>query len=358
MSGMLAEDGTRAPARLRASLPRGWRLGWRLAAGGIGTVLILVALGRMEWLQGAWLADAWRQERRLVLGMALLQAVAGLLQGVRYHAMLRACGVEARLDESVGATCVSAGLSVWLPASAGVAELLRLGLLCRRGVPGRLGQVMLASLMDRLLGLFTVFLLGGACCGLALWRGRVPPDAMNLVRGAGAGALLGAGGLAVAARACMRGTAAAPGDELPWRRMAQARPGSLLHKLGIALAALRAQAIRPRDLLLPAALAMLCFLIIGTIMGWSIEAIGGDVPFVLVMAVLPAVFLSSVLPVSVGWLGAPQLAGVLALGLLGTEPAVIASAGLLNAAVVLVIGTLLAVGFLPSVAPLTAFRRP
>ena len=85
MSGMLAEDGTRAPARLRASLPRGWRLGWRLAAGGIGTFLVLVALGRMEWLQGAWLADAWRQQRRLVLGMALLQAVAGLLQGVRYH---------------------------------------------------------------------------------------------------------------------------------------------------------------------------------------------------------------------------------------------------------------------------------
>jgi hypothetical protein len=43
--------------------------------------------------------------------------------------------------------------------------------------------------------------------------------------------------------------------------------------------------------------------------------------------------------------------GVLALGLVGAEPAVIASAGLLNAVVVLVIGTLLAVGFLPSVAP-------
>lgn len=361
MTGMLAEDGTRAPARLQASLPRGWRLGWRLAAGGIGTVLILVALGRMEWLQGAWLADAWRQQRRLVLGMALLQAVAGLLQGVRYHAMLRACGVEARLDESVGATCVSTGLSVWLPASAGVAELLRIGLLCRRGVPGcpgRLGQVMLASLMDRLLGFFMVFLLGGVCCALALWRGRVPPDAINLVRGAGAGALLVAGGLALAVRACMRGTATAPRDEWPWRRVAQARPGSLLHKLGIALAALRAQVIPPRDLLLPAALAILCFLVIGTIMGWSIAAIGGDVPFVWVMAMLPAVFLSNVLPVSVGGLGAPQLVGIIALGLLGAEPAVIASAGLLNAAVVLGIGTLLAVGFLPFVAPRTAFQRP
>ena len=360
MSGMLAEDGTRAPARLRASLPRGWRLGWRLAAGGIGTFLVLVALGRMEWLQGAWLADAWRQQRRLVLGMALLQAVAGLLQGVRYHAMLRACGGETRLGESVGATCVSTGLSVWLPASAGMAELLRIGLLCRHGVPGRLGrlgQVMLASLMDRLLGLFTVFLLGGMCCALALWRGRVPPDAINLVYGAGAGALLVAGGLALAARACMRGTGTAPRDEGPWRRrVAQARPGSLLHKLGIAMAALRAQSIRRRDLLLPAALAMLCFLIIGMIMRWSIAAIGGDVPFVWVMAMLPAVFLSNVLPVSVGGLGAPQLVGVLALGLVGAEPAVIASAGLLNAAVVLGVGTLLAVGFLPFVAPRSAGR--
>jgi hypothetical protein len=138
--------------------------------------------------------------------------------------------------------------------------------------------------------------------------------------------------------------------------VAQARPGSLLHKLGIAMAALRAQSIRRRDLLLPAALAMLCFLIIGMIMRWSIAAIGGDVPFVWVMAMLPAVFLSNVLPVSVGGLGAPQLVGVLALGLVGAEPAVIASAGLLNAAVVLGVGTLLAVGFLPFVAPRSAGR--
>lgn len=331
-----------------------------MAAGAVATALILIAMGRMEWLRSAWLADAWRQERSLVLWMALLQTAAGLFQGVRYHAMLRATRVGTRMDESVGATCVSTGLSIWLPASPAVAELLRLGLLCRRGSPERLvrlGRVTLASLMDRLLGLFTVFLLGSAFCGMALWRGHVPPDAVNVIRVWGVGALLAAGGVAVVARACMRGTAAAPEAVPRRRRRARGRPRYLPRKLGVALAALRAQAIRPRELLLPAALAAACFLMSGLVMALSIRAIGGAAPFAGVMAVLPVVFLSSVLPASVGGLGAPQLAGILAMGILGAEPAVIASAGLLNAAVVLGVGTLLAAVFLPVVVPGSAFRR-
>ena len=300
-----------------------------MAAGAVATALILIAMGRMEWLRSAWLADAWRQERRLVLWMALLQTAAGLFQGVRYHAMLRATRVGTRMDESVGATCVSTGLSIWLPASPAVAELLRLGLLCRRGSPERLvrlGRATLASLMDRLLGLFTVFLLGSAFCGMALWRGHVPPGAVNVIRVWGVGALLAAGGVAVVARACMRGAAAAPQAVPqaapqavpPPRRRARCLP----RKLGAALAALRAQAIRPRELLLPAALAAACYLLSGLVMALSIRAIGGAAPFAGVMAVLPAVFLSSALPASVGGLGAPQLAGILALGILGAEPAV------------------------------------
>ena len=167
----LAGEWAGAHGYLSAGLRRGRRRLWQMAAGAVATALILIAMGRMEWLRSAWLADAWRQERSLVLWMALLQTAAGLFQGVRYHAMLRATRGGTRMDESVGATCVSTGLSIWLPASPAVAELLRLGLLCRRGSPERLvrlGRVTLASLMDRLLGLFTVFLLKSAFYDITL----------------------------------------------------------------------------------------------------------------------------------------------------------------------------------------------
>jgi uncharacterized membrane protein YbhN (UPF0104 family) len=331
-------------------LPTGWRLRRRLIAGVAGTALILLVLGRLEWLRVAWLVDAWRQERHLLIWMALLQAAMTLLNGVRYHGMLRACGVGAGLGRAVGATCISSGISVWLPASAGVAEIFRLGLIGRGREANpleRLGRVTLASVMDRLLGLLVVFLLAATFSGFALLAGLIPVAALPAAGWMGGGNLLAAGGLIWMIRWCMRGRA--PNHERLSRRRAETGGllGSLVGTLGIVLTALRSRAVRPRDLLPPAALATFCFLLFGVITGLSIHAIGGAVPFAWVVAALPLLILASVLPVSVGGLGGPQVAGVFAFGLLGCEPAVIASAGLLNAAVVLAVNTLLALGFMP-----------
>ncbi len=322
---------------------------WRGALFGL---LCSAAILALSWHAGLlrfdWLAEVWSRRRGLLWGMLLLQSLMAAVNVVRYLVILRACGVRAPWRDVAAATLVSTGLSLWLPASAGVAELLRVGLMCgaeatdREGLPER---VVLASLLDRVLGMIAVGLLG-VVAAAALLRNPWPRAAqsgalwLTIVLG-----LLGAALLSAALLALRRWARRVPGvsradRSLPgWAPRRLRRAGARLWR---AVAALRSQSVRTADLALPLLLAWLAFMLLAWILLLAIQAVGGAAMPAAVASALPYFTLAGMLPVSVGGLGGQQLVIVAMLSLLGSEPVAVAAAGVLNASVVLGLHTLLA----------------
>lgn len=334
-------SGGRLAAQDAAPLWRGALFGLLCAA------TILALLGHAGLLRFDWISEAWRRRRGMLWSMVALQAGMAAIGVIRYRAILIACGVRARARDVAAATLVSTGISLWLPASAGVSELLRVGLMCgaevtdREGLPAR---VALASLLDRTLGLIVVFLFGaGAAIGL-LWHplpGLAHKTALRLTVAFGllGAALLGAVLLALR-RWARRPEGVRGGPALPsWMPRRPRRAGARLWQ---AVSALRRQRVRAASLAAPALLAWLAFTLLAWIYLLAIRAVGGEAVLASVIVALPYFTLAGMLPISVGGLGGQQLATVATLSLLGSDPAAVAAAGLLNAAVVLGLHTLLA----------------
>lgn len=322
---------------------------WRGALFGLlCSATILVLLARSGLLRMDPLAEAWHQRRGMLWSMLLLQAGMATINVIRYRAILLACGVRARMRDAAAATLVSTGISLWLPASAAVSELLRAGLMCgaevneRAGLPAR---VALASLLDRTLGLIVVFLFGAAAALGLLWHplpGVAHTAALRLTVALG---LLGAALLAAALLALRRWALRSdggrgPGLPLPgWTPQRLRRVGARLWQ---AVSALRRQRLRLASLAAPVLLAWLAFTLLAWIYLLAIRAVGGEAALASVAVALPYFTLAGLLPISVGGLGGQQLVTVATLSLLGSEPAAVAAAGVLNAAVVLGLHTLLA----------------
>ncbi|MDD5708723.1 MAG: lysylphosphatidylglycerol synthase transmembrane domain-containing protein [Kiritimatiellae bacterium] len=313
------------------------------------TAAILFALARADLLRIDLLMEAWHHQRVTIGCMATLQLGMAALSVMRYRAMLLACGVQARKRDAMAATLVSTGVSLWLPASAGVSEVLRVGLMCGADVTDRqglLGRVSLASLLDRATGLILVCLVGtvGALALQWLPAYSAPPGS-SLPRLAGmflatAALLMGlvAGLARWARRADVRGHDGHPGDVRPAPHL----PSRLHMRLQALVVELQRQRVRAVDLVYPTLLALLIFVILVWIYLLAIRAVGGQATAAAVSVMLPLFTLAGMLPISIGGLGGQQLAAIAVLRSLGCDPAAVASAGLLNAAVVLCVHSVLA----------------
>ncbi len=306
-------------------------------------------MARANWLRSDWLMEAFRRQRGSISLMVLLQLAQAAVSVIRYHAILATCGVRSRRRDATAATLVSAGVSLWLPASTGVSEILRIGLMCGSQIDERRGlaaRVALASLLDRIIGFVMVFAMGAA--GALVLQNKAGQGDFAAVSLAAlylsmSGLLvLGMWGLARLARRwnTRRPLRLEQGPNVP----RQVR--HLASRLRGAIATLQTQPVTIRSLFWPTAMALLIFLFLAMIYLLAIRALGGVTSLAAVTAMLPLFTLAGLLPVSIAGLGGQQLAAIALLKLLeNLDPAVVASAGLLNAAVVLLVQSLLAILF-------------
>lgn len=130
----------------------------------IAAAVLLWVLARRRLIDTHTLVDAAANAPGTLLVVALLLLAPLVMGAVRYQAVLRAMARRVPMSPILAANVVSIAVAIWLPASAGVMEVMRFGLVARstRGGAAAVSKTDLAvaGLVDRLLGLATVALAG------------------------------------------------------------------------------------------------------------------------------------------------------------------------------------------------------
>ena len=127
-------------------------------------IALLWVLARWQLIDARTLVDAAARAPGTLLLLGIVLLAPFVMGAVRYQAVLRAMGRRVPMSPIFAANVVSLAVSIWLPASAGVMEVMRFGLVVRstRGGPTAVSKTDLAvaAMVDRLLGLATVSLVG------------------------------------------------------------------------------------------------------------------------------------------------------------------------------------------------------
>jgi len=333
---------------------------------------------------------------------------------VRYWLILRLVSFKARAPQVVAAGLISQAVGQWAPGSMAVTELIRFGLMAglgedadsapEAGLPGNgngtkrapglsgsdgaagaKGRLGLSILIDRLLGLGTMFLVGGLAGFYLHLRGGMLVKYPLLVFS-----------LAVLSVAFGLGLILAPllTKTSPWRKLArflaikakgrafdstfardlypqaitaeedpQAEPGApaaaarppvannsaqiksrsgrIWGGLSDAIELLNGAAARPRRLLIPIALSLVIPFLNGATLFYAAQAIGRPLPLAVILVAVPFTILAVLLPLGLAGYGGPQLVAAGVFGLFNVSPETVVAACLVQNTVVLAVTTVL-----------------
>lgn len=309
-----------------------------------------------------------------LVAAALLAMTAVAL--IRYWLILRLVSFKARAPQVVAAGLISQAVGQWAPGSMAVTELIRFGLMAglgddaapKAGEPGNgsgnghapdpgdassvKGRIGLSILIDRLLGLGTMFLIGGFAAFYLYYRGGILIKYPVLLFSLAVLSL--ALGLVLLLAPLLTKTS-------PWRKLsrflavkAASRPpaaaGSAHLKscsnrisrgLHNAVELLNGAAARPNRLLVPIILSsVIPFLNAGTLF-YAAQAIGHPLPLSIILVAVPFTILAVFLPLGLAGYGGPQLVAAGVFGLFNVGSETVIAACLVQNTVVLAVTTLL-----------------
>ena len=283
-----------------------------------------------------------------LVAAALLAMTAVAL--VRYWIILRLVSFQARAPRVVAAGLISQAVGQWAPGSMAVTELIRFGLMAGPG--GSKGRLALSILIDRLLGLGTMFLVGGCAAFFLHFRGgflvKFPALVFSLA------VLSVAFGLALILAPFLTKTA-------PWRKLSRflavkaavrpavaadpvpkkSRSARLWGGLSGAVDLLNGAAARPRRLLIPIGLSLAIPFLNGATLFYAAQAIGHPLPLSVILVAVPFTILAVLLPLGLAGYGGPQLAAAGVFGLFNVSPETVVAACLVQNTVVLAVTTVL-----------------
>jgi uncharacterized membrane protein YbhN (UPF0104 family) len=286
-----------------------------------------------------------------LVAAALLAMTAVAL--VRYGLILRLVSFKARAPRVIAAGLISQAVGQWAPGSMAVTEIIRFGLMAglNDGAEGK-GRLALSILLDRLLGLGTMFLVGGfAAFYLHLRDGilvKYPALVFSLA------VLSVALGLALILAPFLTKT---PG----WRKIsrflavkaslrppvvtdpAQFRTRSVRIWGGLSNAVdlLNGAAARPRRLIIPIALSLVIPFLNGATLFYAAQAVGHPLPLSVILVAVPFTLLAVLLPLGLAGYGGPQLVAAGVFGLFNVSPETVVAACLVQNTVVLAVTTVL-----------------
>jgi uncharacterized membrane protein YbhN (UPF0104 family) len=310
----------------------------------------LFALYRSDHLHWGTLAPIFSEHAPLLVGCACCQVLVTFVATWRYRLLLRELGVELPFRRIVGPTLVGQAIGVWLPASMAVMEAVRLGLMLgvTRGDSGMnnadvRARVVIASLLDRLVGQAAMLLLGGVL-GFAL-----SVDGGSLVKLPRV--LLAMSAISAAGGACLLllpalgsgRTLARLLERLRARRTstpsgALARAAALCERLMTGVALLRA---RRHWFVAPGLLSCGILLLAGLTLYLPGLATAVPPAYLAFVVGIPLLSLSQLLPLGFAGLGSQQLLTVGMLAPFAVDDASVAAASFVQNAVSLATTTLL-----------------
>jgi uncharacterized membrane protein YbhN (UPF0104 family) len=294
--------------------------------------VLLWVLARQRLIDADALVNAVAQAPGTLLFLAILLFAPLVTGAVRYQAVLRAMARQVPLSPILAANVISIAVAIWLPASAGVMEMMRFGLVVRAtrgGAAVSKTDLAVAGLVDRLLGLATVALVG-------LLGG------LYLLATAGAG--LGNGPwIVVGLTLLLTAGCALPfvAERVPRLERAVSRPGAaaLVDMLARLEAALRQVDVRSSafGVAFAASVAISATSILA--MHLAMRLVAPSTPLLAIAVAFPLLTVASVLPANIAGFGGNQVAAAVVFGALALDAKAAVLASLLVSMVTLVTTT-------------------
>lgn len=321
----------------------------------------LYLMYKLEFLKVRDILNAFHERPSTLLMLACVQIFAAFAMMIRYRELLKVLGLRAPVKQVSSATFVSTAVGQWAPGSLAIVELLRVSLMFGThakaqsssaasaenvGVKARLA---IASFADRLVGFLGILLLGFVFSFYLMAKSGWPETLAGLL--SGPGLLLLSSGVGSLSLICLPFAVRLRffrNAERRWKRhgdAAQGRWGRVLNALLGHFETTRhnidAGTRHPQRLIQPLLLSMLSLLLTSLSLYLSAQAIGQSLDFLQIVCAYPLISLSALLPLGFAGIGGYQIVMATIFGLFSVSPAVVASAGVLQSAVVLVVNTLL-----------------
>ncbi|MFZ9520412.1 MAG: lysylphosphatidylglycerol synthase domain-containing protein [Silvanigrellaceae bacterium] len=322
----------------------------------------LFLMQKLNFLRLADIASAFHERPGVILGLACVQAIAAFVMMIRYGTLLGVLGLAAPFKQVSSATFVSTAVGQWAPGSLAVVELLRVGLMIgsqpeniatdkvQQQHQGIKARIAIASFVDRLIGFLGILVLGFICSVYLVFGSSLPSDLSGFLTGPGL--LLLSSGMGMCALVSLPLLV-----RLKWVRHLGAMGvrkhamGGSRSVVGILATLLRhfetvrhnieVGSRKPRRLLAPVCLSMLSLLLTSFSLYLAANALGESLDFIQIVCAYPLISLSAILPLGFAGIGGYQLIMASIFGLFAVSPAVVASSGVLQSAVVLVVNTLM-----------------
>lgn len=323
--------------------------------------LFLFLMHRFGFLRWGDISQAFALHPKTILGVCIVQLLTAVVMMVRYWKLLRLFGIQADLRRSSTATFVSTALGQWFPGSMAVVEMMRVGLMVGVGsksevvstgmASGIKARLAIVSIVDRLVGFFGILFMGLVASGATLLFVLKDTGVLFLFLFALAGVsalsalpfIVRLRWLQLFLKKKISGrTSEVQSKEMriPWSKVAK-HLESLRHDI-------EAGTRHPARLVGPVFLSMLSLLLTSASLFMSARALSERLEFFQIVCVFPIVSLASVLPLGFAGIGGYQLVMASLFGVFAVSPSVVASAGLLQSALLLLVNSLLGLVFLQS----------
>lgn len=319
----------------------------------------LFFMQKLGLLRIADILTAFERRPLILILLIFVQFLASFLMMIRYGTLLSVLGIKASWKQISSATFVSAAIGQWVPGSLAVVEILRVGLMVgsqsdhSHGGPqqadsvGVKSRLAIASFADRLIGFLGILLVGFVFSFyLVLQPGQ--SDKAHGLR-SGVGFLFLSSGLGTFALLALPFLVRLKflksfGRRLKVQGISTERLffriwNIILRHLEVLRHNIDAGSRHPGRLLRPLLLSMTSLLLTSLSLYLSAFAIGDSLDFLQIVCAYPLISLSALLPLGFAGIGGYQLIMASIFSLFSVSPAIVASAGVLQSAVVLVVNT-------------------
>jgi uncharacterized membrane protein YbhN (UPF0104 family) len=325
----------------------------------------LYLMHRLELLRIADILNAFNKRPELLLLIVVVQLFSALVMLVRYAALLRILGISVSLKQVSSATFVSTAVGQWAPGSLAVVEVLRLGLMIgsqsaahprvenRSENAGMKARLTIASFADRLIGFLGILFAG--FLGSVYVFSKTAPSGGFFGLLSGVGLLLVTSGIGTLAIVSMPFVVRLRFFRNFERRMhvhgpaAQKATGRLWNTALKHFETVRhnidAGSRHPLRLLAPLSLSVVGLLLACLMLHLSARALGESLDYLQIVAAFPLMAVTSLLPLGFAGIGGYQLIMASIFGLFSVSPAIVASSGVLQSAVILVVNTVIGLFF-------------
>ncbi|MEY2988407.1 MAG: hypothetical protein RJB13_1928 [Pseudomonadota bacterium] len=320
--------------------------------------LFLFMMHRFGFLRWGDITQAFARHPKTLIGVCGVQVITAVVMMIRYWKLLNLFGVEADLRRSSAATFVSTALGQWFPGSMAVVEMMRVGLMVGVGsksekvsvgmASGIKARLAIVSIVDRLVGFFGILFTGLlASAGTLLFA--VHDVGVFVLFVFSLGGVLGLIGLPFAVRQNWVKSFLRKKISVAEQRGADGF-STKGHSVLLHVESLRNDiemgTRNPMQLVGPILLSVLSLLLTSAGLFMAARALSESLDFFQILCVFPIVSLASVLPLGFAGIGGYQLVMASVFGVFAVSPSVVASAGLLQSALLLLVNSLLGLAFL------------